>query len=376
MIAGRYVGLWTLITGLLAPFVGVAAGASQDVPRLGWLAAAPHLVLGNDPGNTAEHLFRVSGVAEMPGGRIAVVNGGTREVIFFSPEGRHLRTVGGAGDGPSEFARRPTLVPAQRYDSLLLETLTRVSVVRADGTVAALRRVDISAVRELVVAGELGGEFVLAGVGGAMVVPGAERGPRRSSVDLYVTRDPTAPLRRAAGVTYQALFSVAPGRAYTIPLTVPASWAVADGRMLIADGVSPWVISVDPVTLRESRIVIPVPQTRVSARDYRAALAKVSSDARDALRDAPRPEWRPMVRRLLADGAGGFWVELYDRAEGQGTRWLVFDSGGAALGLIETPAGLHVWQVGADFILGVAKDEWGVERVERYGLVRQPRGRI
>ena len=67
-------------------------------------------------------------------------------------------------------------------------------------------------------------------------------------------------------------------------------------------------------------------------------------------------------------------AQRYDSASDGGARWLAYDGGGTPLGIVRTPPGLHVWQVGTDFLLGVAKDEWGEERVERYVLNRNRGG--
>src|SRR5690606_31407113 len=55
-------------------------------------------------------------------------------VTFFDGEGRHLRTLGRAGDGPEEF-RSPRLLSAASYDSLVVFGVSRISIVRLDGTI-------------------------------------------------------------------------------------------------------------------------------------------------------------------------------------------------------------------------------------------------
>lgn len=353
---------------LLAIMISTASAGAQSPPELLWLAATPHLVIGANARDPMDDLFRVAGVAETPSGRIAVVNAGNREVRIFGGDGKWVCTAGRGGEGPGEFPMSPALVPAQRYDSLVVESLPRVMVIKEDCSIRHIGEVDV--LRQVVTAGTLPGAIVLARHDGRQEKPESQRGLRISILELFVAESPASPGRRAGGVEYRAYYTMHPGGALALPLTVPASAAVSDERLLITDGVSPFVLSFAPPAFREVRLPIPIRGERVTGRQFRAALADRSAAHRSALRDAPRPEWHPVVRRLLADGGGGFWAELYDPAPDGRVRWLAFSPAGQALGIVRTPVGLHVWQVGPDFILGVAKDEWGEERVERYHLSR------
>ena len=50
--------------------------------------------------------------------------------------------------------------------------------------------------------------------------------------------------------------------------------------------------------------------------------------------------------------------------------WMVFDADGVALGFIETPDGLSVFEIGADYLLGRVTDDMGVESVQVWGVER------
>ncbi|MYI06969.1 MAG: hypothetical protein F4059_06585 [Gemmatimonadetes bacterium] len=79
-------------------------------------------------------------------------------------------------------------------------------------------------------------------------------------------------------------------------------------------------------------------------------------------------EIKPVFSRLLVDDAGWLWAELYRYEVGAPVRWLVFDPNGEGVGSVDMPPGLHVWQIGSDFVLGVWEDEFGVEYVRRHAL--------
>ena len=83
-------------------------------------------------------------------------------------------------------------------------------------------------------------------------------------------------------------------------------------------------------------------------------------------------EHLPAFSTVLADAAGHLWVREYDlpREENPVPLWTVFDPEGRVLGFVETPNGLDILQIGEDFIVGRVKDEFEVEYVQVWPLVR------
>jgi hypothetical protein len=51
-------------------------------------------------------------------------------------------------------------------------------------------------------------------------------------------------------------------------------------------------------------------------------------------------------------------------------RWIVFDSDGRWLGAVEVPPNGRVSEIGADYVLGVWRDELDVERVQMFELIK------
>ena len=74
--------------------------------------------------------------------------------------------------------------------------------------------------------------------------------------------------------------------------------------------------------------------------------------------------------RMLVDGTGHLWVEEYLRPGDEQPLWTVFTPEGKMLGDVETPPDLQLVQVGRDFVLGVRKDQLGVEHVQLYDLIK------
>src|SRR5690606_11906385 len=83
---------------------------------------------------------------------------------------------------------------------------------------------------------------------------------------------------------------------------------------------------------------------------------------------------RPRCPPSLACGStrgGDVWIEEYRPPweEGDG-RWLVFGAGGRLRARVTMPAGFEPTQIGPDFVLGIARDEFDVEQLRLYRLHR------
>jgi hypothetical protein len=79
----------------------------------------------------------------------------------------------------------------------------------------------------------------------------------------------------------------------------------------------------------------------------------------------------PAHARLLVDPSGFLWVETYRRPTATGSaEWLVFDREGIVLARARIPAGLRVFEINDDFVIGVSRDADDVERVTLHALRR------
>lgn len=84
--------------------------APARAPGGGWrLGPEPELAIGTLDGSPA-HTFSAPRPHFLSDGRILVAELAQNELRYFSADGEHLRTVGGAGDGPGEFARLSRIV--------------------------------------------------------------------------------------------------------------------------------------------------------------------------------------------------------------------------------------------------------------------------
>ena len=99
------------------------------------------------------------------------------------------------------------------------------------------------------------------------------------------------------------------------------------------------------------------------------------------LREMPVPSTMPAfgVRRwrtgyaehpIHVDALGNLWVREYNRPGNLSSRWSVFDSEGRLLGPVRLPDGLVPLDIGRNYKLGLVKDEFDVEYVQLYDLIK------
>ena len=119
-------------------------------------------------------------------------------------------------------------------------------------------------------------------------------------------------------------------------------------------------------------------------RGFSPEVANSEEEALEQVRrtmgDIPLPETLPAFATVLADATGHLWVREFSILDGEfeipgretspGPLWTVFDPDGHVLGFVETPPGLDIHQIGADYILGHATDEDGIEYVRLWPLSR------
>ena len=84
----------------------------------------------------------------------------------------------------------------------------------------------------------------------------------------------------------------------------------------------------------------------------------------------PALDGLPTFSALLVDALGHLWIREYSRPRENRSVWTVYDSDARVLGFVETPPELDVFEIGEDYLLGVATDELDVEYVQMWRLTR------
>jgi len=132
-----------------------------------------------------------------------------------------------------------------------------------------------------------------------------------------------------------------------------------------------------PVPLAAERIDSAVVAVTESMYEFMSArqpgLARGALEAR--IRDATyKPAYVPPVGNVLLAADGNIWVRRFDPVEldtGEAVNeWWIMDPDGAPLARALTPVGLQVRHIGADFVWGTEQDEFEVDYIVRYRVVK------
>ena len=355
---------------------------------VGWVVdSVPEYQVGEVDGEEPYMFSRIVGARQLADGRVAVLDRSSCELRFFDADGVFLERTGGHGEGPGEFRGGRlalcTLVPSQHPDSLFGWDGANLSVFDDRGRFSRRHRLVWPSGRVRLVAGVADG-FVAVGRNRY----GPQRGDRLTELYDYAMLEPET--RRLAwekiGLPAQ--------RQYTVPLTmtaiVPMPFDIRPSAAMARDGLYMTLGENQGPEIRQygaeghlSRIVRLAEPLGAPTREDIHSLAEftlaphemadsvrawASQRLRSRYSSLPLPEIIPVFSRLIVDDEGWLWAELYRYEVHAPVRWLVFDPDGEGVGSVDLPPDLDVRQIGRDFILGVWRDELGVQYVRRHAL--------
>lgn len=364
-----------------------------DDSRLPWrIGTEPSASIGEIDGDEPYVLHMANDAVMLPDGRVVVANTGTNEIRMYSAEGVHRTAWGGTGGGPGEF---------QDLAGIALwpgDSILAWEAMRSSAGVADLWRGSV-----FDHAGDLGRSFriesddgngleprvVLAGgeILGRMTTGGTDDGYwRHEATYSLLSREGAAavsfgthPAHEGFNGVYNGLMLHVARMAFSRGLA-EAAWggtlviATNDRYELRAYSMSDGALA--KIVRREHSNRAPTRDEVVEAM-LRAFIEgeqpeEVIEMFRPAYHEAPIVEGFPAFRSVLADPLGHLWVEEYapPDVDRPAPLWTVFDPDGRALGFVETPAGLSIFEIGADYLLGRATDELGIERIQVWALER------
>lgn len=351
---------------------------------LGWqVGAAPAVSIGALEGDEVYQLYAVEDATRLSDGRIAVANGGTGEIRFFSADGGHIESWGGVGEGPGEFSQwDPEAVSEWPGDSIVAAAWWRGHIVVFDadgspGRTAALGEGYFSFLGLLPDGEILAKPSLLIGMpfgaGGSTL--------RRQEAEFAVV----AP----AGEIHASL-GTHPGDEWFFSPTSPSGRPHPFGRSVLATVWGPLAV----VTANDSYEIRAYDEdgilTKIVRRDHQLrppTQAELDAWFTDSYADRSEEDqtrlralfegmtlvdFFPAFAALASDPLGYLWVQEYRFPEEDENVWTVFDADGRVQGFVETPRDLEVFEIGDDYILGMTEDELGVERVQLWPLDRNP----
>lgn len=352
--------------------------------RLDWrVGEVPAVSIGTQEGDEGDMLFLVFDATRLPDGRIALANAGSSELRVFSADGVHLATWGGVGEGPGEFgAYTPETVSRWPGDSIAGDNMFRrqVQVFDADGNHG----------RTVTLADGYQSFLGVMPDGTLLVKPstvlsggvfGAAEALVRKDEDFGLLR-PDGELRVSLGAHPGEEWFSSPAAAMARPhpfgrSTISTIW----GDLAVVSPNDRYELrayssagSLTRIIRRDHELRSP---TRTELEEW---LAETYADLPEERRtrlfqqlDGMAPvEFFPAFEALESDPLGYLWVQEYPLPGEQDNVWAVFGPGGRILGFVETPLGLDVFEIGEDYVLGMAADENDVERVQLWPLDRSP----
>lgn len=348
------------------------------------VSAEPTAVIGALHGPVEQQLTRVRDATVLPDGRIALLNSGAARVQIHGADGEHLRTMGGPGDGPGEFQ-------APRWLTVRGDSILAFDPRHGAGR---LTRYDLS--------GELvGTDPVRIGVAGVVLPDGVLPDGRLLGESVEGSRAPTdeghvvftrhVVAFAAEGGAVDTIAVAGAGEAWraewdgrfvqaSVPFGRASYSALGHDRLYLGDGHASAVLGYGPRGALELSIGLPRDRRPVTREDLarwiETELSSAAPEGRPDVRArveglyeaAPVPDSTPAHAELEVDAAGHLWVQQYTPPWEATNDWWVFASDGRWLDTVSLPAGLHVFEIGEDYVLGVTRDALDVEYVVRYAL--------
>lgn len=368
--------------------------------RLGWeVAGEPQVAIGVALGGADYQLYEVGDATRLADGRIVVANGGSDELLVFDDAGNYLAAWAGQGDGPGEFRSLAT-VHRWAADSLVAADSEqgRMSVFDLDGNhgrTTTLRGEpggltktlpDVGLVEYHVIGVSPAG-MLLARAGGGFETQGLWRWDHayalfgadgRSGVSFG---EYPGPETYSESVMEERLVYVVPLRHPFGKTTLTGLWGdlVVFGRnetyeirAFRSDG------SLDRIVRRDHEPASPTQADQdESFRERFAGLDESQRTPRlEVAANVPLVETFPAYSNVKVDALGNLWVAEFKLPDEERdfALWTVFDRTGIALGLVETPPGLTIYEIGEDYILGKRTGDLDVESVEVWELSRREPG--
>jgi len=353
-----------------------------------WAAAdAPVLVLGEEEAEEPFLFSRIRRTLPMPQGGVAVADGLSNEIRFFDGDGNHLRSAGGEGTGPGEFTRLRSAF-AYPGDSIAATNAMggTISVFSSGGEWGRATACEPASAL-------LSGLFVEGALeGGAFLARAMKQFPTEAPTEGY-HREPSVfqlcSPEGAAGPTLAEFPDVEletlsqDGRWMSFPLEMGrrATSVIVGNEVLVGvtDRLELWRFGADGEMRGILRVGIsPRPLDEETKEQWiEHALDGVDDpetarQTRRRYRDRAWPDSLPVFSDLKGDSEGNLWVRQFSPEYVTGpSDWWVFSPDGSFLARATLPDGLRVEAIGSDFVLGVAADDLGVERVYRYALEKK-----
>lgn len=350
----------------------------------GWrIGPDPTVVFGAEESPPVEW-FRVEGAVRLDDGRVAVLDAGDKVLRYFAEDGSLIRTVGGEGEGPGEFAS-PTGPVTLDGDTVLVfdQRLRRFSLFDRAGEFLEDRRVEEPAegrrLSQYAPAGESNGTVLLTSV--AWVIVGNDE-PGRFTLEIPQLRFGTdgSYAGEAAEPTKLDL-DQRQNSIRVLTFGLPKVARAEDGTVYVADQ-DDYEVRAYPYeggltrVYRLERPLEPVTDAEVEAYvDYlveRAQSPAARRATREAFAGSAHADSLPALSWVRIDANGNLWVREFERPwRNEVPHTAVFAADGPWLGYAEIPDDFRPLHIGEGAAIGIQTNELGVQQVVEYPVHRE-----
>jgi hypothetical protein len=344
------------------------------------IAERPVLRVGAIEGPSEYQLHDVQGALRLEDGTLVIANAGSNEIRFYDHLGRHLRSVGRVGDAPGEY-RLITGLGAGPGDSLWVYDYgaRRFTVLTAQGDFVRVVTLGATLSAPNAVGRLADGSFAVKEQWSSNIQGERQTGLTRGTTAVTRILPDGSRFDTVATVLGREVFlSDENGRAVmSAPLFARASSASVIGNdVYVGDQTTFEILRYSAEGDLRQIIRVPDADLRITQDDVDAViageLARVPESRHPLLRSflesMDMPPTRPAYGRLHVDQDRKLWVAKPTRYPYAARSWTLFNADGRLLGEVAMPEGLRLQQAGRDWVLGVWRDDLGVEYVALHRL--------
>ncbi|MDZ7778344.1 MAG: 6-bladed beta-propeller [Gemmatimonadota bacterium] len=359
---------------------GVRITITPDDPRsFAELDSTPALSFGGAETDGPTQFFGIQGIHVDDRERIWVADAQSGELRIFDADGSHWKTRGGRGEGPGEFVRI-RLLGSPRGDSVLVgdSGTNRITIFDAEGEIVRTEPVPateraVPRLFDVFVDGSALGRVPLT-VAATSLEPGSVL---RDSVELVRLRRDSARFD-AWGTAPGPLWLWTGANQIPIPFTVNASFDILGADVHLVSGPDFRIRVLERGDLREiygmDRQRRAIDDSDIAAyhdfvEEWIPAAERAGYLA--AVTHEQRPEHLPGYDRVVVSQEGYVWAQVYESDLTAAHDWHVFDDERHFVGHVTVWGGFQPMVITQDAMVGVWRDELGIEHVRVYEFTRR-----
>jgi hypothetical protein len=360
----------------------------EALTEISALSPQPFLTLGDADGDGPLLFSQIGDLVPLPGGLLAVADGGSRELRLFREGGEHVRSLGGRGEGPGRFATIDDVARAGQDTLIVWDSRNlRVSLFTPEEGFVRSFPLDVSAGfpppwievpadGRIVVASEVPDVSKL--------IPGGWQARSDSLLVQQFTDSgrEVQEIGRFEGISRATgVLDLGEGRVAIQMPELPFGHEPLTGtlgdRLIVAHS-RDFALNVYDrggalaAIWRYPGLVEPLsPEEVARFREVEQGnrVARITGELLDAFGTPPE---RPAFDRLLQASDDELWVRRYRWDADAEQTWWVISGAGELRGLVRIPAHLRVREVDDTHVYTVTADDFGVHRIEVFTVARVP----